>query len=165
MPVYSEVLEDQEILNFVRGKYTNVLVVGCGSCMNESLSYLHNTPIFIKEGNDDIPYSVHNEAERLTTMFNAEGINSTYIIIPKGKNARCMINLDEDIYQLSMDSHPDVILAMCCPSGVHGLVSSSNGVKIIKITKQCGFLAYSYRINNEGTHYIVKEKSSISRLK
>lgn len=43
MPVYSEVLDDNTIINLVRD-YKNILLLGCGACMNESLAFKNDTP-------------------------------------------------------------------------------------------------------------------------
>jgi len=78
MPVYSEVFSDEEIINLIGDRYHNILVVGCGSCMNESLAYLHDSSIFVK-GNDkeDIPHSVIVEIQRITNSLKKKVITQT----------------------------------------------------------------------------------------
>lgn len=60
MPVYSEVLDDNTIINLVRD-YKNILLLGCGACMNESLALKNDTPIYINENNSSIPYSIQKK--------------------------------------------------------------------------------------------------------
>jgi len=160
MPVYSEVFSDEEIINLIGDKYQNILVVGCGSCMNESLAYLHDSPIFVKGiDSENIPHSVLIEIQRITNLLNKKGYHADYLALPSHSNTLCQINCDEKIYPLSMDINTEIILAVCCPAGVSGLKVTVTGVKILKITKQEGFLAYRFTDDPNGVRRMVKEHS------
>jgi hypothetical protein len=165
MPVYSEVLNDEEILKLIKDKYKNILVIGCGSCMNESLAYLHDSPIFVKGTDSKInPYSVLIEIQRITNLLYKEGYHASYLALPSHSNTLCQINCDEDIYPLSMDTNTEIILAVCCPAGVSGLKATANGVNIIKITRQKGVLAYRFTDAPNGVRRMVKEYSRVTKI-
>jgi hypothetical protein len=165
MPVYSEVLNDEEIIKLVKGKYQNILIVGCGSCMNESLAYLHDSPIFVKgtDGNN-IPHSVLTEIQRIADLLEKEGCNVKYLPLPSHSNSLCQINSDEPMYPLSMENNPEIILAVCCPPGTFGLKAVANNVPIIKVTRQKGFLAYRFVDGSDGIKRMVKEHSKVFNL-
>ena len=164
MPVYSEVLEDHEIVKMIRNKYNNVLVVGCPSCMNESLAYINNSPIFIKEGKKDIPFSINEKVQKIVKTLNSEGISVKFTFIPTESNTFCIIDTDKDNYQLSKDNQPEAIIVLCCPSGVYGLASKYPNIKILKVTRQCGYLSYNCYTDEDGTKHIIKEKSCITSI-
>jgi len=63
-----------------------------------------------------------------------------------------------------MDINTEIILAVCCPAGVFGLKETITGVKIFKITKQEGFLAYRFTDSPDGVRRIVKEHSSVIKI-
>ena len=46
MPVYTELLSDDEIISIVPKNYHNLLIIGCGACTNESIAYKYGYPIF-----------------------------------------------------------------------------------------------------------------------
>lgn len=58
MPVYSEVLNDDVLIQKVGKKHKDILLLGCGACMNESLAYKNDSQIFVNdEYGNKIPYS------------------------------------------------------------------------------------------------------------
>jgi hypothetical protein len=161
MPVYSEVLSDQEILKTVRNCYQNVLVIGCGSCMNESLSYLHDLPIFTKDNNgNNVPFSVLSEKKRIVDMLNNEGFHANYQALLPHSNTLCQIDNDKEIYQLSVNSDTEIVLAVCCPAGIIGLKTGVE-IPIIRITKQKGFLAYRHTDDSDGVRRMIQEHSKV----
>lgn len=162
MPVYSEVLSDCEIVDLIGKKYNSILIVGCGACMNESLSFKHNIPIFVKdELKNKIPYAVTQEVIRISKMLNSKGYDTRVEVFPEGSNSRCMINNTAPKYILCLEPKPDAILALSCPSGVFGMESMIKDIPIIKITKQKGFLAYNYIEKEDGSTIMILEKSKI----
>lgn len=162
MPIYSETLKDDTILDLLENKYQNILIVGCGACMNESLAFKYNYPLFIKDDyGNQISYAVFKELSRITNMLNSVGYTATYEILPESSNSRCMLNYGENLHIISANFTPDAILALCCPSGVYGIKSVVGNVPIIKITKQLGFLAYGYTDDMNGNRNIIKDKSKV----
>lgn len=162
MPVYSEVLSDCEIVDLIGKKYNSILVVGCGACMNESLSFKYNIPIFIKdELKKKIPYAVTQEVTRISKMLNSKGYDTRVEVFPEGSNSRCMINNTVPKYLLCLEPKPDAILVLSCPAGVFGMESMIKDIPIIKITKQKGFLAYNYIEKEDGSTIMILEKSKI----
>lgn len=159
MPIYSEVFSDNEILKIVSGKYEKILLLGCGACMNESLSYLHDIPLTVK--NDTVPFAVTEELIRLNRMLCGLGFDSRYECLPEGSNSRCMINPTKPLYLPSLNPRPDVILSMSCPSGVFGLKYVLQDIPIIRITHQKGFLFYVYRTESDKSRTLLKEKSRV----
>jgi hypothetical protein len=162
MPIYSEVLHDDEILRIVSDKHNYVLLLGCGGCMNESLAFYHRQPLTILDDNGlPIPYAVKEELERISSMLNRNGIKTEYRFIPEGTNSRCMIDCTKGVFNAANDIHPSMIMAVCCPAGVRGLRLTYDNIPIIKVTKQRGFLFYVYMTKNDGTREIVIDESEV----
>ncbi len=162
MPIYSETLSDKSIVDLLGSNYKNILIIGCGACMNESLAYKNNTPIFIKNDlGEMISYSVYLELLRLTDMLSRENYTTRFELFSENSNSRCMINYGKPLHKVSVEFNPDIVLVLSCPSGLFGIKKVSENVPIIKITKQCGFLAYGYEDKNDGTRFIIKEKSAV----
>lgn len=162
MPVYSEVLSDCEIVDLIGKKYNNILIVGCGACMNESLSFKYNIPIFIKDkmGNK-IPYAVTQEVIRISRMLSSKGYDARTEVFPEGSNSRCMINNTAPKHLLCLEPKPDAILALSCPSGVFGMEGVIKDIPIVRITKQKGYLAYTYKENEDGSTIMMIENSKV----
>lgn len=162
MPVYSEVLDDYILIQKISKKYRNILILGCGACMNESLAYTHNSPIFIKDNyGNQIPYSTLNELNRLTRMLNMNGYNARFELMTEKSNSLCMINYRDKIYEISTTKKLDAILVLSCPAGIFGIKKNIDSIPIIKATKQLGFLAYGYNDDEYGTRTMIKEKSTV----
>lgn len=164
MPVYSEVLDDNTIINLVRD-YKNILLLGCGACMNESLAFKNDTPIYINENNSSIPYSIQKEIERIKNMLTLHGFKVKYKLLPENSNSRCMINYGKQIYSFLLEPFPDVLLVLSCPAGIFGIKQCIKNIPIIKATKQTGFLAYGYTDDHNGNRIIIKDKSFLSKSK
>ena len=162
MPVYSETIAADYIFEKLPHKTNNILIVGCGACMNESLAYKYNTPIFIKNDlNRIIPISIINELERVKLLLAQQGYKSEYEVLPEDSNSRCMINLNQKQYKPNNKMCPDVVLALCCNAGVYGLKKLFKDIPIIKITIQRGVLAYGYKDNSLGQRIIEQEHSIV----
>lgn len=118
MPVYSEVLENNEILNIVINRYKKILLIGCGACMNESLAFFHNLPLS-KKSDDNIlePYPILMELKSIAEMLQKNGMEVAYKYIPEGSNSLCMIDSAKEAFGLSLNFKPDVILLLSCPAG------------------------------------------------
>ena len=160
MPVYSETIENDKIVNKLKNKYHNILIIGCGSCMNESLSYKYDTPIF-EDTTTEFPYSTNKELERLTNILLDNGFNvECKIILPHSK-LLCMRdnqNGENDFFL----KKPDVILALSCPAGLFGIRTSIKNIPIIRITEQHGFLSYLYKEQNK-QRWINKDLSIVMK--
>lgn len=164
MPTYSEVIRDKEILKLLEGKHSSVLLLGCSSCMNESIAYKNDLPVFAKDDAGDIvAYSMLSELKRLTCFLNKSGFNARYQFLPEGSNSGCMLNYGETLYEISLIPRPDILLVLGCPSYVHGIEAVSNEIPVLSITKQLGYLAYGYEVDEDGTRRIIKERSKVIR--
>lgn len=157
MPVYSKVIEDKQIIELVKDKYQNILILGCGACMNESLAYTNDTPIHYNSK----PYSIIQELKRLSAMLNQEGYKVKYDVIPEGSNTLCMRKIGANSFTLAQK--PDVILMLSCPSGIFGLKSILIDTSIISISKPFGFLTYAYKDDGD-KKVIIKDKSKVIRF-
>jgi hypothetical protein len=154
MPVYSKTIEDKKIINLVKDKYQNVLILGCGACMNESLAYTNDTPIY----DNSKPYSIERELQRVANILSQFCLKVKWNVIPEGSNTLCMRKIDSSSFVL--EEQPDVILILCCPSGQFGLKSNVTNVPIIGISKPFGFLSYAY-IEDGTKKVMVKDKSKV----
>jgi len=164
MPIYSEPLSDGEILKLLKDNYNHVLLLGCGSCMNESLAYKNDLPIFAKdESGKIVSYAVHSELIRLTNFLKEQGVNTRYELLPEGSNSRCMLNYSEELYPLPLYPRPEIIVSLGCPSCKFGIEMMSDGVPVVKATRQLGYLAYGHVTEADGTRRIIKEKSRLDR--
>jgi hypothetical protein len=165
MGVYTEVLPDKEIISKCEG-FNTVVIVGCGSCTNESLAFLNETLITktIQKENgqiDTIRYEVTCEIERIRKTLEVYRHKVEQILINDGKNSVCTI--DDNNIELYKRQIPiaDVYLTLCCPSGQMGLGEIiGNFHTILPIMKVVGTL-YCHFEEIEGCQKIIKEKSKI----
>jgi hypothetical protein len=159
MAVYSEVISNESILKSIPENVKNILIVACGGCMNESLAYKNDCPIFMHVNDEAIPYASFSEAHRIVEFLNIRGYSSNAKVIPCGTPVLCIYSEDykfvfhEDFFQ------PDAILALCCDAGLQGLKLIFS-VPVISITKRRGLLFYTYQDLPNGNRITLKKKSA-----
>lgn len=162
MPIYSESIQNNEILNILKNKYKNVLLIGCGAYMNESLAYLYDLPLSVKGKRDEYyPVPVIKELKRIAKMLEENGYEVNYEYIPEGSNSCCMIDNTKEIYNVSFESKPEIVLVLSCPAGREGIKATIKEIPVIHITKQKGFLFYKYETNLDGSRNIIKKESKV----
>ncbi len=162
MPIYSESIQNDEILNILGNKYKKVLLVGCGACMNESLAYLSDLPLSVKgERNEYYPVPIIKELKRIAKMLGERGYEVDYQYIPEGSNSLCMIDSTKEIYNVSLESKPEIVLVLSCPAGREGIKTTIKEIPVIQITRQKGFLFYKYETNFDGSRNIIKKESKV----
>lgn len=162
MPIYSESIQNDEILNILKNKYKKVLLIGCGACMNESLAYLYDLPLSVKGERDEYyPVPVIKEIKRIAKMLEENGYEVNFEYLPEGSNSRCMIDNTKEIYNVSFESKPEVILVLSCPASREGIKTTIKEIPIINITRQKGFLFYKYETNLDGSRNLIKKESKV----
>lgn len=148
MPLYSQILSDNYILKMMKPEYKKISLLGCGGCMNESLAFLHSTPIIIHNEEDTFP-SIENECNRLVKMLTYHGFFADTIILPPGKNVSCIRNVHNREFFLPENFSSDAILVLSCPSGYWGLSKYIKNIPMYNITKPSGALHYKYFDNGK----------------
>ena len=149
MGKYSEVYSNERILDIVKGRYANVLIIGCGGCMNESLALKNGDWIFDKEKN--IGPAILKECIRLSNYLSNEGINNSYYIINSGQNMGCIRNEAGMKKGFCMTKDIDAILMMSCLDGIYGIKEQLKGyrIPIYRISSWKGMFYYSYKENSQ----------------
>lgn len=157
MPIYSESIQNNEILNILGNKYKKVLIIGCGACMNESLAYLYDLPLSVNsEWNEYYPVPIIKELKRIAKMLGDKGYEVNYQYLSEGSNSRCMIDSTKEIYNVSLESKSEIVLVLSCPAGREGIKTTIKEIPVINITRQKGFLFYKYKTYLDGSRNIIK---------
>jgi hypothetical protein len=161
MAIYSKTLSDEKILAFISEKSKTILIVACGGCVNESLAYDNDVPIIIcDDQGDEIPYASHIETLRITEMPKSRGYNASIKLVNGALPVLCIFSLDGTNI-LESKNAPDVILTLSCVSGAIGLRTLIK-TPIYTITRQEGYLAYTYTTDADGNRVMIKEQSQIA---
>ncbi len=155
MGKYSEVCSYEQILNTVKGRYRNVLIIGCGGCMNESLALKNGDWIFDKEKN--VSPAIQKECIRLSEYLKNEGIKNSYYIINTGTNMGCIRNSDGMKKSLGVTKDTEAILMMSCLDGVYGINERLRDyhIPIYRISRWKGVFYYNYK-ETDRYSYIVE---------
>ncbi len=136
LPIYSELIQNEEILNILKGRYKKILLIGCGACMNESLAYLHDLPLSVKGEQDEYyPIPVIKELKRIAKMLEENGYEVNYEYLSEGSNSRCMIDSTKEICNVSFESKPEIVLVLSCPAGREGIKTIIKEIPVINITR------------------------------
>ena len=170
MAVYSTVLPDERIISEVTiAQATNISLVVCGGCTNESLAFLHKLPIFTSaEGdmlgesmanNRAIPYSAYITAERIAEMLRNEGYSVNISMIPLAEELLCIQKGDHSTI-LNCLEETELILALCCPAGAAGIRRQIKNIPIVTLMKPQGQLFYVYK-DDLFTRQIVYDESAV----
>lgn len=171
MAVYSTVISYELILEKVRDFHaTNILLIACGGCANESLAFTRRIPIFIsKEGESleksilcgrSVPYAAKMTADQIVEMLCDKGYYAWPYIVPLDTELLCIQSKDNPINFLNSMSKVDLILALCCPAGVMGIKRQVKDIPIISLMRSQGQLFYVYR-DNMYSREIVYEESFV----
>ena len=162
MPVYSKVINNEAILKLVsRYNCHNILVIGCGGCMNESLAY--DGGMCICKDGTEIPYATIVELDRIKKLLCDHHYTVEIKYYEGVKGFLCMENVDDCRYGLQGNNQPDIILVLSCLSGLYALREKLPKYNIMCITETKGGLSYYYK-DEKGSRYIVKEKSKITPM-
>lgn len=156
MPLYSQILSNDCILNMINPSYKRILLLGCGGCMNESLAFLHSCPIVIHNETDTFP-AIETECNRLIELLHCHGFSAKKIIIPPGSNIKCIRNICEKKLSFPEKNSIDVILVLSCYAGYWGFSKVFENVPMFNITKTTGALYYKY-FDNEKERIIIDGK-------
>ena len=157
MAVYSEIISDEMILSSIPTKSKNILIVACGGCMNESLAFKNNSPIFVTENDELVPYASKSEAERIMRFLSDHGFSVRAKTIRDGMPVLCIYSEEYQFEFCEKSFVPDAVLALCCEAGILGL-GIRFVVPVIPITQQLGYLAYTYK-DSAGKRNIIRERS------
>ena len=143
MPVYTEILSDDEIIGIVTDAYKRLLILGCGACTNESIAYRKCYPIFLKKDDEDIyPYATVMELKRVKHLLESKGHEVSIKYFNDIDGFFCMTNVNDDDYCLELDDSVDAILCLCCPCGIAALKRIISTIPLFGISKLKGTLAY-----------------------
>lgn len=162
MPLYSEVISDESILQILKDKYQTVLLIGCGACMNESLAYRYDLPI--TKNSTSVPFATVNELIRLADLLNKNGYYAKIKFYNDLNGFFCMENISVDNYPVENLDSFDIILILSCSAGYMALCDKNPYNKIVKITKPLGSIFYAYE-DKDDQRQIVKSESQIIPLR
>jgi hypothetical protein len=165
MAVYSKTLSDDEILALIpMASKKRILIVTCGGCVNESLAYDNDIPIFVcdKNGNN-IPHASYVEAVRIADLLKRNGYEASIKLQDGELPVICIFSAEENGI-LKVETTPDIILTLSCLSGAI-LLRTLTQIPVYAITKQVGYLAYTYTTDKNGNRVIIKERSQIEEIK
>lgn len=160
MPIYTEVMSDEQILEMLPAQCCNIFIVGCGACTNESLAYKNDVPIF-KDCTDVLyPYATRMELRRITKMLQKKGFSVEYKYFDDIGRFLCMNNSEQNNYSLEWKKSPDVICCMCCNSGYSAIKKAISSIPIRIISQIKGVISYSFK-DIDNSRIIVKEQSIV----
>jgi hypothetical protein len=154
LPIYSETISNENIIRTLGDKYHDVLIIGCGACMNEGLSYRYDVPIY--NGSPSVPSATVAELGRIAEMLIANGYQVETKYYEDINGFYCMTDVSSDAYPLDWTGTPDIILMLSCASGCEGLRSRLPKARIVKITELIGGVSYGY-IDKDDQRVICKE--------
>ncbi len=144
MTIYSKMLNEQEITDSLPNESKRILIVACGSCMNESLAFENELPISIytEEGENVSIASVYT-AQKLAAKLENLGYETKIIV-----DGICIIRDNNKTLLLeSIKSFkPDTILSISCKAGLFGIKKLTD-IKAIIVTKHVGYLSIVYKEN------------------
>ncbi|MBN1368331.1 MAG: hypothetical protein JW967_10445 [Dehalococcoidales bacterium] len=162
MGVYTVMLPDEIIIKAIED-FTNIVVIGCAGCANESLAYDKDQPqkaVFDKFFGQYMPApdAITQEASRLANIFKN-----------KGKDARIAISMVPCSYSnngrpakwKSICSDAEAVVTLCCVAGTVGIKTHlEKSVNIIPGMKTVG-VHYCHKIYDsaKGMIYIDKNNS------
>lgn len=157
MAVYSKILSDKEILSLIPKNSKHILIVACGGCVNESLAYDHDEPIFTFDEDGNVtPYASNIEAKRFAKFLGAEGFAVDIKLLTGDMPVLCIYS-ESGTDILDTNNEPDVILTLSCPSGSIGLQVITD-TPVFPITIQVGYLSYTYK-DKDGKRLILRDSS------
>ena len=168
MAVYSTVISNELILDKVRNFHaTNILLVACGGCANESLAFTKKIPIFLsKEGESleksilcghAVPYAAKITADQIAEMLCGKGYYAWTYIVPLNTELLCIQGKDNPTNYLNSMSKVDLILALCCPAGLIGIKRKIKDIPVISLMRSQGQLFYVYRDNMHSREIVYEE--------
>lgn len=161
MPVYTEILSNEEIVNLIPEDCKRVFIIGCGACTNESIAFKKKVPIFnILAGETKYPFGTSMELKRIKKDLEDKGyiVNTQYFNDIDG--FLCMDDINRELYHLDIEVEPDLIMCLCCPSGLTALKKKISRIPVVCISKVKGTIAYVYE-ETDNSRVIVKNKSQV----
>lgn len=161
MPVYTEILSNEDILNLIPADCKRVFIIGCGACTNESIAFKNNVPIYnVPIGETMYPFATCMELKRIKRVLE----DKNYIVKTQYFNDidgfLCMDDINRELYHLDIEVEPDLIMCLCCPSGLTALKKKIPKIPVVCISKVKGTIAYVYK-ETDNSRVIVKNKSQV----
>ncbi len=161
MPIFSETLRDEELIALVPQETQQVYIIGCGACENESLAYTHDLPITLKiEEEAQSPYATEVELIRIKKLLHDHDINAEIRFFHNIGSFVCMREKSRGGQEIVPNKRPDIVFTLCCDAGYNAIKELLPDLKVIKITRQTGFLFYTYS-DKTGSRVIDKTKSGV----
>jgi hypothetical protein len=162
MGVYSIMLPDEHLLKSIQS-YSEIVILGCGGCSNDSLAYVNcaSQKARFEAQNQQYrtePEAVLSEAKRLKSVFEKYNKN-VQIAIGMHLCSSCTGDKPEDWLKICQDA--EAVLTLSCVAGTVGAKALINkGIKVIPGMKTIGVL-YSHHILDpvSGLITLDKEKS------
>lgn len=144
MTIYSRMLNEQEITDSLSYDSKRILIVACGSCMNESLAFENELPIIIyTDEGKSVSIASFYTAQKLAAKLENLGYETKIIV-----DGVCIIR--DNNKTLLLDSiksfKPDTILSISCKAGLLGIKKLTN-IKSLLVTKHAGYLSIIYKEN------------------
>lgn len=158
MPIYLEILEDEQLLAMSTG-FESIVIVACGACPNESLAYARGIPLagatITEEGQSkSVPCAITQEAGRLAELFRSRGFAVRIRVL--AEEFLCLLSDTKCDYLREKIPSSEAILALCCSAGVQGLkaITRTSMPLLLGMVPRALFF-YQYRIDpNLGTKWI-----------
>ena len=161
MPIYSETIPENQIICLLSRKYSQVFIIGCGACMNESLAFKYNLPITKSiEESKILPYATSCELKKIELVLANHGFNVESKYFNDINGFLCMAGQDSNDYPICWKQEPDIILTLCCSAGFNAIRERFPNYKVVKIAKQTAFISYSFS-DKGGERVILKDKSTL----
>ena len=171
MAVYSVIVPDSKILRGVAG-LKSVVIVGCPSCVNDSIAYVRDYPLAKIVVNSDSgkttysPILIEEETNRLKNLLESKGMSVRIEMVPP-------------LCQLSNEREPEMsdfvnrcneaqaVISLCCAGGTLVLKKIlSKALKITPAMKTVGlFQIYKVLDRTKGLVYIDRKRSTTIRFR
>jgi hypothetical protein len=171
MAVYSIIVPDSKILRGVTG-LKSAVVVGCPSCVNDSLAYVRDYPLASIVINDNsgkttyLPILIVEELNRLRNLLESKGMSVRSEML----SAPCQLSNEREpemSYFVNRCNEAEAVISLCCAGG--NLVMKRNlskAIKVVPAMKTIG-LYQIYKVIDEtrGFVYIDKNRSTTIRFR
>jgi hypothetical protein len=169
MAVYSIVLPDSTILKRVAG-LKSVIIVGCGACLNDSLSFSTERPLArvisdrVTSPADFMPLLVDEELKRIKKLLENNGLSA---------EVECMAPLCEISFMTEpfiselakRSAEAEAIISLSCSVGTLALIKQLGKVFRIKAaTKTLGVFQPS-KFLDESKEFVFLDKSKSTIIK
>jgi hypothetical protein len=162
MAVYCEKIKDQNVLDEI-GASKKVLVIGCPSCTNISLSIFNDLPFIKYTPTGVIPVNIKNEIDYYSKLFKDKNI-SFDVWQPKNIDPLCCMhnNMKNKLFEKHKDV--DCIIIISCEAGENCIKNVFKNIKTVRTMEAKGILNCSLKSGKINEIFIDKTCYNISKF-